>query len=747
MHMHKRQNATRREFLKTSAAGGAALVISFCLPGSLARAGAAAADPASFTPNAFIRIDADGGVTLWAARSEMGQGVRTSLPMILAEELDADWSRVRVLPADLDPAKYGDQGTGGSDSVRGSWDPLRHAGATARDMLLTAAAQSWGVDKSACHTEKGQVIQAASGRRLNYGELVAAASKLPVPQNVPPKGAEEYHLLGTRVHRTDVPMKVNGSGVFGIDVRVPGMLYAVIERCPVFGGAVKSFHVDKAKAVPGVRHVVKLPRVELMIPFEGKPGGAGHQNYFAGGVAVVADSTWAAIQGRRALEVEWNEGPASSESSGKLRETFQSLAAAPGVPMRNDGDFEKAVAGAAKKIEAVYEVPFLAHATMEPMNCTAHATANGCEVWAPIQMPEGGAASVAHALGIKQEDVRMHITLLGGGFGRRLNQDYAVEAALASKAVGAPVKVTWTREDDICHDYYRPASYHALAAGIDAGGAPVAWRHRVISPSISTYYNGANISDGEASELNRTDFPAFFIPNFRLEWKLAPTSVPRGWWRSVENSGNFFVIDSFFDELAAAAGKDPLAYRLNVFGEPRKIKAGDGQLDVGRRRAVIELAASKAGWGKPLPRGHGRGLSAYYGYGSFVAQVAEVSVSPSGAVRVHWVTCAIDCGLAINPDGVKAQMESAIVFGLSAALKGNITIDNGRVQQSNFSDYPVLRMNEMPSIDVHVMPSHESPGGCGEPGVPPIAPAVANAIFAATGKRIRRLPIRAEDLR
>jgi len=737
---------TRRKFLKAGATTGAALVVGFYLP-PLGAASDPAQSGAALAPNAFVRVESDGSVTVWAARSEMGQGVRTSLPMILAEELDADWTRIRVAGADLDPAKYGDQGTGGSLSVRNSWEPLRRAGATARDMLLTAAAQSWGVEKAACVTEKGQVILAASGRRASYGELAAAAAKLPTPKDVPLKDARDYHLLGTAVHRTDVPMKVDGSGIFGIDVRLPGMLYAVIERCPVFGGRVKSFNADKAKAFPGVRQVVELPRTELMIPFEGKPGGAGHQNYFAGGVAVVADSTWAAMQARNTLEVEWDEGPAGTESTVGLREAFVTLAAGPGKTMRNDGDFEKAFAGAARKIEAIYEVPFLAHATMEPMNSTAHVTANGCEVWSPIQMPAAGAASIAAALGIRQQDVQMHITLLGGGFGRRLCHDYALEAALVSKAAGAPVKVTWAREDDVRHDYYRPASYHVFAAGLDAEGTPIAWRHRVVSPSIATFYEGTGISDGEASELNSTDFPAFFVPNFRLEWALAETHVPRGWWRSVENSGNFFAIEGFFDELAAASGKDPLAMWLKLLGEPRTFKSGNTEIDVARRRAVIELAAAKAGWGAPLAKGRGRGMGAYSGYGSHVAQIAEVSVSPEGQVRVHRVVCAVDCGLAIHPDGVRAQMESAIVFGLSAALKSAITIDRGRVQQSNFHDYEVLRMNEMPVIEVHVAPSRAAPGGCGEPGVPPIAPAVANAVFAATGKRVRRLPIRREDLR
>jgi len=734
---------SRRKFLGASAATGAALVVAFYWPASDA---AADSGSASFAPNAFLRIDGDGKVTLWAPRSEMGQGVRTSLPMILAEELDADWRRVRVEQADLDPGKYGEQGTGGSLSVRTSWDPLRKAGAAARDMLLSAAATGWGVEKSTCRSEKGEVLHPVSGRRIGYGALAAAAAKLPVPKDVPLKSERDYHLVGTTPHRTDVPMKVNGSAVFGMDVQLPGMLYAVIERCPVFGGAVKGFNAGEVKALPGVRHVVELPRVELMVPFEGKPGGAGHLNYFAGGVAVVADSTWAAMRARRALKAEWDEGPAAAESSEELHRRLVELAGRPGQVMRKDGDFDKAYAAAASRIEAQYEVPLLAHATMEPMNSTAWVTPTGCEVWSPIQMPAGGAASIAHALGISSNDVRMHITLLGGGFGRRLNQDYAVEAALVSKAVGAPVKVTWTREDDMRHDYYRPASVHAFAAGLNADGIPIAWRHHVVSPSIGTFYQGTGISAGEASELNSSDFPAWFIPHFRLEWSLAESRIPRGWWRSVENSSNFFAIGSFFDELAAAARKDPIALWLELLGPPRKFTDRRSTIDVARRRAVVEQAAARSGWGKPLPPGRGRGFGAYSGYGSHVAHVAEVSVEPPGGLRIHRIVSAVDCGVAINPDGVQAQIESAIAYALSAVLTGEITVEGGRVQQSNFHDYTVLRIHEAPEVEVHVLPSSEPPGGCGELGVPPVAPAVANAIFAATARRVRRLPLSAAGL-
>jgi isoquinoline 1-oxidoreductase beta subunit len=695
-----------------------------------------------------LEIASGGDIKIWCGKSEMGQGVRTSLPMIVAEELCCDWRRVRVVQADLD-AKYGNQLTGGSLSVRTSFETLRKAGAAAREMLINAAAAQWNVPRSECRAESSAVTHDPTQRKLAYEKLLTAASALQPPADPPLKKASEFTLIGKPTRRTDCAAKVTGAAKFGLDTRIPGMLVASVERSPVYGGTPRRFNADEVKTAPHVRAVLEVKSAHLTHQF-GETSGPGSRNYTCAGVAVVADSTWAAMQARKLLKVEWNEPPSASENTGSLREKMLRLAYEPGAVIRNDGDFDRAHAAAAKQIEAVYEVPFLAHATMEPMNCTAHFRDGECELWAPTQVPGAAAESVASALGIPRERVKVHVTFIGGGFGRRLIQDYAVEAALISRDAGAPVQVVWSREDDIRHDFYRPAAVHVLQAGLDAQGQLVSWRHRGSSPSIETFYNGTGISPQAAAQVDSLDFPALFIPNLRLEFTVAESGMPLGYWRSVDASGNQFVLSSFFDEAAHAAGRDPLEFLLTAFGPARKIPVGNGEtLDVGRRRGVIELAAEKSHWHQPLPAGRGRGIAVGFGWGSYVAQVAEVTCDANkGTVRVDRVVCAIDCGLAVNPLSVKAQMESAVNFGLAQTLKSAITVSGGKIDQSNFHDYEVLRLNDAPLIiEVHIVPSAEPPGGCGEPGVPPVAPAVANAIFAATGKRIRQLPIRAADLR
>ena len=737
----------RREFLKSSAAAGASLILSFRLP---LRSGAPAAAAAnSFAPNAFLEITPDGSVTIWCTKSEIGQGVRTALPMIVAEELGCDWQRVSVAQADLDP-KYGDQLTGGSLSVRTSYSDLRKAGAAVREMLLSAAASEWKVPRSECRAENSFILHPPTQRKHAFEKFVPAASVLPPPADPPLKKPSDFTLIGKPTRRTDTKAKISGAAQFGIDTRISGMLVASIERCPVYGGTPRCFNATKIKSMPGVRAVLEVPAVHLTHQF-GEESGPGSRNFTCSGVAIVADSTWAVLQARKALEVEWSETDSAQESTDSLREQLAALTAMPAAVIRNDGDFDQSYTAAITRLEAVYEVPFLAHATMEPVNCTAHVRGDSCELWAPTQIPGAAADAVAKALGIPRGRIRVHVTFIGGGFGRRLIQDYAVEAALLSRELHAPVQVLWTREDDLHHDFYRPAARHVFRAGLDPQKNLVSWFHRAASPSIGQFYSGAGISANAAAEVNGPDFPAFGVPNFRLEFAVAQSGMPLGYWRSVENSGNQFAISSFFDEAARAAGRDPVEFFLAVLGPARKIDLGHdrGTIDVARRRRVIELAAEKADWGKPLSKGTGRGIAAHFGYGSYVAQVAEVSCDVSnGTIRIHRVVCAIDCGTAINPLGVKAQMEGAINFGLAAALKSEITVSKGRVQQSNFHDYEVLRMSDAPAnIEVHIVPSTEPPGGCGEPGVPPIAPALGNAIFAATGKRIRRLPIRATDLR
>ena len=685
-----RATLNRREFLETGVAAGASLLIGFHLP-AFDRGIAT-----TFKPNAWIEIRPDGAVTIWTGRSEMGQGVKTAMPMIVAEELEADWTRVQVLQADADPA-YGDQFTVGSRSVRSGFEPLRKAGAAARELLIGAAALTWKVPREACRARNSMVEHPPTGRRLGYGELAALAATLPVPADPPLKPSSEFRILGTRVPRVDTPDKVDGTAVFGLDVRVPGMVYAAVARCPVFGGRVKSFDPAPALAVPGVQRVVQI----------------------SSGVAVVADRTWAAFQGKQALKIDWDEGTVAQWSSDGIWRAFAAAAERSGEVVHVVGDVEAGLKGAARIVEATYLAPYLAHACMEPMNCTAHVRGNACEIWAPTQNPQGIARAAAQLTGLSLAAVTVHVTYLGGGFGRRGGpMDYATEAVELAKQIDAPVQVVWTREDDIQNAVYRPATYNVLRAGLDARGAPLSWSHRLVGPE-----GGSFLLTRGADEL------IYPLPHFRLERLTQDVGVPIAPWRGVGPSQNGWVVESFVDELAHAAGKDPYAYRRElVAGHPRLVQ-------------VLDLAAERAGWSSAPPAGRSRGIALWQFGDTFLAQVAEVSVATDGAVRVHRVVCAIDCGVVVNPAGLEAQVQSAIIYGLTAALYGEITIDRGRVAQSNFTDYRMLSLAECPEIAVHLVRSDAAPGGVGEAGLPPIAPAVCNAIFAGTGKRIRKLPI------
>jgi CO/xanthine dehydrogenase Mo-binding subunit len=697
----------RRDFVKISAAAGAGLALAMQF-----RSRAENAKAGEFEIGAFVHIGSDGIVTIYVPKSEMGQGVRTSLPQIVAEELDADWSKVRVRTAHLDRAKFGNQGTGGSGSVEESYEPLRRAGATARAMLVAAAAAKWSVDPATCSVANGVI--ASGAHSIGFGEVAEAAAKVDVPKSVPLKDPSKFTIIGKSPRRVDNGDVATGKAIFGIDVKVPGMLYAAIARSPVFDGKVASFDDAKAKQVPGVKQIVRVDAIGKDMPWNG--------------VAVVAASTWAAIKGRNALEVKWDEGAAAGESTESLRKAMaDALERTDLIRYRNDGDVDKVTGG--KKIEAVYELPFAAHATLEPQNATASVTADGAEVWAPTQFPDRVARTVAAALKIKPDQVTVHVTLIGGGFGRRITADYAVEAALLSKAVGAPVHVQWTREDDMTHDYYRAPTLNKLSATLDDSGKVVAYTHRLAGPAIRGWWRGYENTKGYEDSINGglSDLK-LLIPNMRLEYAPVKSHVPLGWWRSVENIANTFVTQSFLDELAHAAGKDPIEFQLAMIGDDRL-------------RHVVELVRAKSDWGKPLPAGRGRGFAAEL-YNSYIAEVAEVTVAKDGTVKVDRVTCAIDCGTAVNPDGVASQVEGGIAFALSAAMNGPITIDKGRVQQTNFHEYPLLRMSETPHVDTYIVPSTAAPSGVGEPPVPPLAPAVANAIFAATGKRVRGLPIR-----
>lgn len=718
--MRAHRGMTRRQFVAAGAASGAGLVVGCRILGRSELVApnphAAATDTAPlFAPNAWVRIGTDGTVTVLVARSELGQGAMTYTPMLVAEELEVDVATVRVEASPAAPEyfnpQFGRQLTGGSSGVRGSWEPLRRAGAAAREMLIAAAAATWGVDPSSCRAERGTVVHVPSGRRLPYGRLAARAADLPVPGNPPLKDRGEWRVIGRAVHRLDTPAKLRGAAVYGIDVVVPGALVASVERCPVFGGRVARFDAGRSLRVPGVREVVDL----------------GH------GVAIVADTCWQASQARGALDITWDRGTNAAANSTAIREAMAAAGDRQGIVARDEGDVTAALARATRRLEAVYEVPFLAHATMEPQNCTAHVQSGRCDVWVGTQHQTAMQDAAMAITGLPREAVYVHTMLSGGGFGRRFEWDFAAEAIRLSQRTGTPVKVIYSREDDIQHDFYRPAVYYRLAAGLDAEGWPVAWTHRIVCASIDARVNPSGYrASARDGALEGAANLRYAIPNIRVDWVREESGVPVGPWRSVAESCNPFAVECFLDEVAAAGGKDLLALRQRLLAaRPRHLR-------------VLDLAASRGDWGAPLPQGRGRGIAVQESFGSVVAQVAEVTVT-DGRVRVDRVVCAIDCGTALNPDLVAQQMEGGIVFALSAALYGEITIEQGRVRQSNFHDYSLVRFSEAPTVEVHIVPSAERPGGVGEPGVPPLAPAVANAVFAATGRRVRRLPLRLDD--
>ena len=707
---------SRRQILTAGAATGGGLLLGWHLDAQAGVLGAAAkATRSVFAPNAFIRIGTDGRITLIMCQVEMGQGTYTSMPMLLAEELEVGLDQVRLEHAPPDDKLYanplfGDQETGASTSVRVFYEPLRRAGATARTMLVAAAAATWKVDPASCRAQKGVVTHSPTGRTLTYGALADKAARLPVPAQVALKDPKDFKLIGTPAKRLDTPAKVNGTAQYGIDVRLPGMKIATVAASPVVGGKVASLDDSKARAIKGVRQIVRLDDV----------------------VAVVADHMWAAKQGLAALDIHWDDGPNATVSTADVVQGLAAATQAPGVVARKEGDAAAGIANAPTKMEAVYQVPFLAHAAMEPINCTVHVRPDRCEVWTGSQVLTRAQATAAKVTGLPLEKVVVHNHYLGGGFGRRLEHDYVTQAVRIAQQVAGPVKVIWTREEDIRHDVYRPYYYDRVAAGVDERGQPIAWMHRLAGPAILARYLPAAFRDGiDPDGLDGAVHLLYDIPAIQVEYvRHEEPVVNTGFWRGVGVTHNAFVIESFIDELAAAAQQDPLEYRLALLGKSP------------RARAVLELAAKQAGWGAKLPAGRGRGIALMYsGWDTYLVAVAEVTVSPSGEVRVHRVVCAVDCGSIVNPDTVKAQIEGGVNFGIGGALWGEITLKNGRVEQSNFHNVRVLRINEAPAIDVHLVRNGEAPGGIGEPGTAVTAPALANAVFAATGKRIRKLPL------
>lgn len=753
----------RREFFRVGAAAGGGLLLSLYLPGcgdgprdegrggafgspSAASAGGQAEVP--LTP--FLRVGRDGRVTILAKNPEIGQGVKTALPMIVAEELGVEWEDVRVEQARTDREAYGPQWAGGSWAVHFNWDRLRLAGATARELLVAAAAERWGVGVEECAARRGTVVHDASGRRLGFGEVADAAAALPTPdpERLRLKRPSEYRVLGRRVPGVDNLRMATGSVSYGLDVRMPGMLFAAVARPAVFGGRLLRYDGRRARRVPGMREVVRIE---------------GHENPLRqrDGVAVLADSTWAALRGRDLLEAEWSEGPRGRESDEGLRRRLrEALATPPGEVLREDGDPDAALARAAgegRALEAEYEVPFLYHAQMEPMNCTVHVRPDGAEVWGPLQAPDGAQTFVAELLGVERSAVAVHIQRSGGGFGRRLLNDHVLEAAILSREVGRPVQVVWSREDDLRHGYYRPAGLHRLRAGLGPDGLPAAWVHHLANPSR---YGYAEAEDGPAaSELYAGDFPGGFVPHYRLAYTYVDTAIPTCAWRATLHSANAFVVQGFLDELAHAAGRDPLAYRLALLeGRPDVDYPHHGGPTFSPRRlaGVLRLAATEAGWGGPLPRTagtprgeggrRGRGIAAHFTFGTYAAQVAEVTVTGAGDLRVDRVVCAVDCGVVVNRAGAEAQVEGAVLMGLGAALREEVQVEEGRAVADNFDGYPILRFDECPRVEAHFVEGGERPYGMGEPPLPPVAPAVANAVFDAVGIRVRRLPLTAGSL-
>lgn len=742
---HPPSSPARRSFLRQGAAGGA-LLIGMSAQGVLAAGAPAPASGADFVPNAFIRIARDGRVTLISKQPEIGQGIKTSLPMVIAEELDVDWNDVRVVQGDLDLQAYGSQGAGGSSSTPNNYENFRRLGATARALLVQAAAQAWKVAPGACTTDAGAVLHLPSKRRLAYGALVDAAARLPLPDAaaVALKDPASFKLLGRRIGGVDNAAIVSGQPLFGIDVQLPGMLHAQYVKCPVFGGAPLRANLDAIRALPGVKDAFIVK-------------GTDNLNGLRPGVAIVASSTWAAIRARRALQVEWDEGGGARHSWADFSARARAAARQPGTTMlRRDGDVEGALKSAARTVEAAYSYPFISHASMEPQNCTAWIKPDGAlELWAPTQNPNAGQALVSATCGIPREKITLHILRSGGGFGRRLSSDFIVEATAIAQQMKdkAPVKLTWTREDDLQHDHFRPGGFHFLRGGLDAQGRAVAWHNHFVTFANRVTQDGkSTLRNGSGGSLSPDEFPGRWLANCQLEQTALECSVPMGPWRAPGSCVFAWVFHSFIDELAHAGGRDPLAFRLELLGD-RDLMAPSverGQpYDVARMRAVLQTAADKAGWGKKtFPRGQGQGIAFHFSHRGYVAQVAEVTVSKDGQLKVDRVVVASDIGpTIINLSGAENQVEGSVIDGLSTLMFPALDIEGGRIIQSNFHDYPLLRIGDAPAkIEMHFVKSDQPVTGLGEPPLPPLAPAVCNAIFAATGKRVRELPLSKVDL-